>query len=154
MFSKGFLRLQGSLGKSHLSQPLPRKFERQQVLFIVQILLNCLSKSGNKLRNVTQFFFFLFYEKTQELSFPSPLTIFLHVRPAVSSSKTGASRLVALFKSFTEYPWGWGPGVNSAATAQLAPVWSCSSPPYRAHTGELAGRSCSQRYLGICRWVF
>lgn len=23
-------------------------------------------------------------------------------------------------------------------TAQLAPVWSCSSPQYRAHTGDLA----------------
>lgn len=86
--SKGFPSLQGS----HLSQPLPWKFARQKILFIVQILLNCLSKSVNKIRNISAFgLFSLYYEKTQELSFLSPFALFLY---ADMPHPTGPTRLI------------------------------------------------------------
>lgn len=130
--SKGLPRLQGS----HLSQPLPWNSARLQILFIVQILLDWLSKWVNKIRNIPGFgLFSLFYEKSQELSFLSLFALFLYAEmyqqyPHPEQGPPGSSSS----RSFTLYPIGWGLDVGSAATkAQLAPLWSCLSPQYRAH---------------------
>lgn len=98
---RAFPTLQRSLGKRHLSQPLPWKLGRKQALFIVQIILNCLRKSENKLRNITGIvvcFFFHILWKDIGTFFPFTTHYFLAFKLApntmMPSSKIGPSRLI------------------------------------------------------------
>lgn len=114
------------------------------------MLLNCLSKSGNKLRNITGIVgggFFLFYKKTQELSsFPSPLAVFLHVRVLIQNRALQAHHPLSCLPSTPE-------AEDSVQTALQHPSWLQHSPAEARSAGHMLG-SWQGTALPRAAWEF